>query len=97
MQHDLAAQLPLTHVGHLETLDETLALLRAHLGEDIELPAGNEENRMALPLPPGAYDDVARRVLHERYRDDFDRFGFAPVEPFENDEEADRWEEQARP
>ncbi len=97
VQHDLAAQLPLTHVGHLETLDETLGLLRAHLSEEVELPAGNEENRMALPLPPGAYDDVSRRVLHGRYRDDFDHFGFARVEPLDDEEAAGGWEEDVRP
>jgi Sulfotransferase family len=98
VQWQLAVQLPLTHVGRLDALDDTLALLRAHLSEDVELPAGNEENRMALPLPPGAYDDVARRVLHEGYRDDFEHFGFAPVEPAEDEQEdAARWEDAVRP
>jgi Sulfotransferase family len=97
VQWQLAAQLPLTHVGRLNALEETLALLRAHLSEDVELPAGNEENRMALPLPPGAYDDVARQVLHDRYRDDFEHFGFALVEPVEDEEETARWQESVRP
>jgi hypothetical protein len=96
VQWELASQLPLGHIGRLDTLDVTLALLRAHLSEDVELPAGNEENRMALPLPPGAYDDVARRVLHEQYRNDFEHFGFAPVEPARDEEDAD-WQESVRP
>jgi Sulfotransferase family len=97
VQWQLAAQLPLKHVGRLDALDETLGLLRAHLSEDVELPAGNEENRMALPLPPGAYDDVSRQVLHDRYREDFEHFGFARVEPHEDEEDTARWDESVRP
>ena len=33
VQRDLAAQLPLTHVGRLERFDETLGLLREHVGD----------------------------------------------------------------
>ena len=80
VQHDLAGQLPLGHVGRLEHLDDTLALLREHLSEDVELPAASEENRMALPLPPGAYDAGAAAVLHDRYRDDFDTYGYEAVQ-----------------
>jgi Sulfotransferase family len=96
VQWDLAAQLPLTHVGRLEEMDETLALLRAHLSADVELPAEHEENRMALPLPFGAYDDAARRVLEDRYRDDFEHFGFESVRPAA-DEETTQWADAVRP
>lgn len=96
VQHDLAAQLPLTHVGRLEGLDQTLTLLRAHLSKEVELPAG-EENRTALPLPPGAYDDTALAVLHERYREDFHRYGYEPLEPSQDDEAVARWAEAVAP
>ena len=44
------AQLPLTHVGRLERFDETLALLREHVGDRWPGDPGRE-NRGALPMP----------------------------------------------
>jgi hypothetical protein len=93
IQHDLAAQLPLGHVGRLERLDETLAALREHLSEDVELPTASEENRMALPLPPGAYDAGAAEILQDRYRDDFDTYGYEPVQATVDGSAAAEWDE----
>ena len=55
VQHDLVAQLPLDHVGRVERMDDTLALLREHVGDDA-WPARRSRARTAapLPLPPGA-------------------------------------------
>jgi hypothetical protein len=94
VQHDLAAQLPLNHVGRVERLDDTLALLRAHVAADLGDADRGRENRMALPMPPNAYDDVGLTVLHDRYRDDFERYGYDPLEPSRDGAAAARWEEE---
>ena len=96
VQRQLEAQLPLTHVGRLERLNETLAVLRAHLSREVQLPAV-AENRTVVPLPPGAYDDASRAVLHDYYRDDFEHYGYEPVEAAEDDDAFARWEAAVAP
>jgi hypothetical protein len=96
VQYDLARQLPLAHVGRVESLDDTLALLREHLGR--ELPeAGGRENRTALPMPPDAYDAMGLAVLHERYRDDFDKYGYDPLSTSDDDGARAEWVERVAP
>ena len=76
VQHALVAQLPLDHVGRVERLDETLALLHDHAPG----PQGDArpENESPLPLPPGVYDPPALEVLAERHAVDFAAYGYAP-------------------
>jgi Sulfotransferase family len=76
VQHDLAGQLPLTHVGRVERLEETLALLAAHAGADLR--SGRHENRSPLPLPPGLYDEQSAAILRKRHRADYAAYGYAP-------------------
>ncbi len=76
VQHDLIAQLPLSHVGRVERLDETLDLLREHVGRPLTAPSGRQENRSPLPMPPGLYDDAAAEILSARHRADYDAFGY---------------------
>jgi hypothetical protein len=75
IQHDLAKQLPLDHVGRIERLDETFALLSEHVGRNLG-SATRRENRVALPLPSFAYDDKARTILLARYAEDFEHYGY---------------------
>jgi hypothetical protein len=93
-QSDIAAQLPLGHVGRVERLDETLALLRAHIGEEHWRESSRHENRSALPMP-AAYDDQAASVLREWYRSDFEQFGYDPTEL--GGQPLDEWEERVAP
>ena len=96
VQHDLAKQLLLNHVGQVERLDETLALLGEHLRRDVG-PATRRENRTALPTPPFAYDEAARAILLDRYEDDFEHFGYT-VEPASTDPKAMKeWNERVAP
>jgi hypothetical protein len=76
VQHDLVRQLPLTHVGHVEQLGDTLTLLRRHVPADRWPTTPSRQNRAPLPVPAGAYDEEATQVLHERYRADFEEFGY---------------------
>jgi Sulfotransferase family len=92
VQHDLVKQLPLTHVGRVEQLDATLALLRAHLAGDVWPTGTGRENRTALPMPPHAYDDVAAAVLYDRYRADFDNFDYDRSPGVEPDSALGEWE-----
>jgi hypothetical protein len=81
VQHELVGRLPLTHVGRVERLDETLALLRAHLPAD-RWPAGvPRENRTRVPMPADAYDEAARTVLRTRHAADFDAYGYDGAAP----------------
>jgi hypothetical protein len=76
VQRELLGRLPLTHVGRVERLDETLELVRAHL-KGGRLPADvARENRSRVPLPPDAYDEAAATVLKTRYAADFEAYGY---------------------
>jgi hypothetical protein len=94
VQHDLTEHLPLGHVGQVECLEETLVLLRDHVGDDV-WPAGPRiENRSPLPMPPGAFDEAAEAMLRRRYQADFEHFGYQVQEA--GDAAAD-WEERVAP
>ncbi|MGH3031253.1 MAG: sulfotransferase family 2 domain-containing protein, partial [Gaiellaceae bacterium] len=96
VQHDLARQLPLTHVGQVERLPETLALLQAQVSDERWPAETGRENRTQLPMPPDAYDGEAAAVLHERYRADFDRYGYEPEQAPSDGGDSD-WEERVAP
>jgi hypothetical protein len=83
VQHDLIAGLPLTHVGRVEQLAATLALLP----DAGAAPA--HENRSPLPFPRHAYDDPA--ILQQHYAADYAAYGYAPHEPAPDP----RWEDRA--
>ncbi len=92
VQSDLVAQLPLDHVGRVERMDETLAILRAHVGEERWRESSRHENRSALPTP-AAYDEEAAAVLRARYGADFEQFGYDATEL--GGQPLDEWEERA--
>jgi glycosyltransferase involved in cell wall biosynthesis len=94
VQSDLVAQLPLGHVGRVERLDESLELLRAHVGEERWRESSRHENRSALPMP-AAYDDAAAAVLRKRYAKDFEQFGYDPEEL--GGQPLDEWQERVEP
>ena len=52
-----------------------MTLLSEHLGREV-LTTARRENRVALPLPPFAYDKPARAILHTRYAEDFEHYGY---------------------
>jgi hypothetical protein len=91
VQHDLVAQLPLTHVGQVERMPETLALLRAHVGEAWPSDVGRE-NPTPLPMPAGVFDAGADAVLRERHAADFEVFGYNGLPGG-----AENWEERVAP
>lgn len=92
VQDDLVGRLPLTHVGRVERLAETLALLDAHTGAATAEPS-RRENRSPLGLPPHAYDEAAAAVLRRRYARDYAAFGYAPAPPADGDPH--EWERRA--
>jgi hypothetical protein len=73
-QAALTRRLPLTHIGRVERLDATLALVREHVASAAASPAS--ANVSAIALPRGAYDDDAAAVLRRCFRADFDAFGY---------------------
>ena len=95
LQRDLVDQLPLTHVGRVERLDDTLALLRAHVGDERWPPGPARENRSALALPPHACDDAAAAALNDRYWADYEAFGYDPARDGAAARDAAAWEERA--
>jgi hypothetical protein len=80
VQSDLVSQLPLQRVGKVEQLDETLAVLRAHVGEERWPTGPTHENRSAFPMP-AVFDGPTAEVLRERYAADFEQFGYDPAAP----------------
>ncbi len=93
VQQDLVARLPLTHVGRVERLDDTLALLRSHVGPERWPAPTGRENRSPLALPPHAYDPATAAAVRERFRADYEAFGYEPVRAGEDGAAA--WEERA--
>ena len=95
VQYELAGSLPLTHVGHVERMKDTRALLAEHVGDDLRPAEPKRENRTNLPLLPSAYDDAATAVVRERYRPDFEQYGYDPA-PFREDVDEAEWNERVR-
>jgi Sulfotransferase family len=96
VQHELVEQLPLTHVGRVERLPDTLALLRAHVPAELWSGESGRENRSPLPMPPHAYDSDAAAVLHERHRVDFRNYGYGTA-LLDGAATAADWEERVAP
>jgi hypothetical protein len=78
-QHPILEHFPLDHVGRVEQLDETLRLLRQHVGESRWPTETLDENKSLLPMPSVAFDAAAAAVVNERYSGDFERYGYEPV------------------
>jgi|SoiMethySBSTD1v2_1073268.scaffolds.fasta_scaffold05096_5 sulfotransferase famil protein/glycosyl transferase family 2 len=96
VQRDLEKQLPLNHVGRIEELDETLAVLSEHLGHEVGT-AARRENRVALPLPPFAYDDAARPILLTRYAEDFEHYGYEADAATSDARSEEQWSAEVAP
>jgi hypothetical protein len=92
VQRDLVEQLPLSHVGRLERLADTLDRLRAHVGRHAGPGTASRENRSLLPLPRSAYDAAATQILQARYRADYATFGYAV--PTRGSEPSHDWQQR---
>ena len=97
VQHDLVDRLALNHVGRLESLADTLELLKAHVPEGLWPAETRHENRTPLPLPPGVFDADAADALNRHYAVDFDEYGYDPAQPADGDEALADWRERAAP
>jgi sulfotransferase famil protein len=92
VQHELVGQLPLTHVGRVERYDETVALLRDHIGD--RWPGDPaRENRSPVPMPADAYDAEGAEVLRARYADDLEAYGYEVPAPAADPD----WETRVEP
>ena len=97
VQHDLADQLPLGHVGRLERVGETMELLRNHVRVDTWPKERGRDNRTPLSLPPHAYDETAAALANEHYRADLENYGYEPARATEDGAAADDWERAVEP
>ena len=67
----------LTHVGRVETLDDTLGLLGEHVASfGRDLPPIRRENTTPLPFPDGLLSDETVRIIREQYAPDYRAFGY---------------------
>ncbi len=96
-QHDLVARLPIDHVGRLESLDDTLAVLRTHVPEGLWPMATRHDNRTPLPLPRAAFDAATAEALNRHYADDFGEYDYDPVQPSAGEEAFAEWRERVAP
>ena len=62
VQHDLAGQLPLTHIGRAERMGETFKRLYEHTGTPAPQTVARR-NETSLDLAPHAYDDQAAATV----------------------------------
>ena len=92
VQSSLLERLPLTHVGRVERMTDTLELLRAHAGEAAWPGEQPRENRSPLRLPPGGFDREGLATLRDVYGADLDRYGYEPPAPSAPDP---AWDERA--
>ena len=97
VQSELIERLPIDHVGRLEKLDQTLALLREHVDGANWPTETRQENRTPVPLPPAAYDEQAAAALNGHYREDFERYGYDPVESKEDAAGMKEWSGRVAP
>jgi hypothetical protein len=80
VQHDLATQLPLDHIGRAEQMGETFRRLYAHTG--VVAPRFvARRNESSLGMPPHAYEDATASIVRRHYRADFAAFGYDQVPP----------------
>ncbi len=97
VQHDLVRQLPLNHVGRVESFGDTMRVLREHVGEERWPDITRRENRTPFSLAPAAYDEAAAAVLSDVYRADAEAFGYElPPAPGSSADQA-AWEERVAP
>jgi hypothetical protein len=75
VQSQLTRQLALDHVGRVEQLGDTIAVLRDHVGS-LPAPSRTHTNATMLPLPRDAYDAHSGAVLRGIYSADFEAFGY---------------------
>jgi hypothetical protein len=97
VQHGLVTQVALSHVGRVEQLSDTLALLRAHLPEPVRPDGFARANPSPLAMPAHAYDEAAAATLRTTYRDDFLHHGYEPAPPRDDAEAAAAWERRVAP
>ncbi len=80
MQHDLAGQLPLTHIGRAEHLGDTFKRLYEHTGTPAPQTVARR-NETSLDLAPHAYDERTAATVRRHYWEDFDAFGYDDTPP----------------
>jgi hypothetical protein len=76
LQRDIVEQLPLQHVGRLESFQATLDLVRAHVGEQVWPEQRPWDNRSLLPLAPQALDAATLGRIGERFAPDFEAYAY---------------------
>jgi hypothetical protein len=97
IQSELVERLPLDHVGRLERLDDTLELLREHLGAGNWPTRTRQENSTPVRLPPHAYDETAAAALNRHFALDFQRFGYEPVSADADEQAVEQWRDGVAP
>ena len=95
VQHDLVDRLALDHVGRLESLDDTLALLRAHVPDELWPEETSTRTGRRSPCRR-AFDEAAAGALNRHYAADFEAYGYDRAEPAD-DEALAEWRERAAP
>ena len=94
-QTDVVGLLPLTHMGRIERLDETVELVRAHVQAHGGTPGTGplrRENVTPLSYDPLVFDDRAAAQANELYAADLVAFGYEQIRPGSDPEARIRWD-----
>ncbi len=75
----LAAAPPMTHIGRVERMGETLELLAQHLEMTVDELVLPRENSSLISYDPGVYDEETAGLVNEVYADDYEAYGYQQV------------------
>ncbi len=86
----------LTHVGRVETLDDTLKLLGEHVASfGRDLPRIRRENTTPLPFPGGLLSGETARIIREQYAPDYRAFGYdEPETTSPSEDKTQQWRDR---
>jgi Sulfotransferase family len=88
--------LGLDHIGRVETLDDTVAVLGKHLAElGLNQPKLGYANPSALPFDPALNGSAETKILRRLYVADFARLGYS-LPSDQGEANLDGWAEQVR-
>ena len=86
----LASAPPLNHIGKLESITDTMKVLREHVGPAWDSVTGADENKSLLRFDRALFDDEMVEIVNTYYAADFAELDYTPLSSAE-DTSRDAW------